>query len=191
MQRRDLDEIAEHVVVADLERFDPGRLGVGRLQAGDDLAAAVAQAPMLIEIGVGAVTDEAAVARVDGKGVVQRARQRLLDLRRSGGQAFGNAHELARQAERLAGAQQLRRQIVSGDDRIADRAEIARAAAPERQPGERAGEVGRGLQRFAQIVAQARPVGEIGHRVETRVQGRRIGRAGCRGGWPARARRRR
>ena len=51
MQRGDLDEIAEHVVVADLQRFDAGRLGVSRLQAGDDLAAAVAQAPVLIEIG--------------------------------------------------------------------------------------------------------------------------------------------
>ena len=51
MQRGDLDEIAEHVVVAHLQRFDAGRLGVSRLQAGDDLAAAVAQAPLLVEIG--------------------------------------------------------------------------------------------------------------------------------------------
>ena len=42
VQRRDFDEIAEHVVVADLERLDAGRLGVSRLQPGDHLAAAVA-----------------------------------------------------------------------------------------------------------------------------------------------------
>ena len=79
MQRGDLDEIAEHVVVAHLQRFDAGRLGVSRLQAGDDLAAAVAQAPVLIEIAIGAVPDEAAVARIDGKRLGERRRKRLLD----------------------------------------------------------------------------------------------------------------
>jgi hypothetical protein len=104
----DLDEIAEHVVVAHLQRFDAGCLGVSRLQAGDDLAAAVAQAPVLIEIGIGTVADEASVARVDRKGFGKCCRQRLLDMRRSGGKTFDNAHKLARQPECLAGAQELR-----------------------------------------------------------------------------------
>ncbi len=175
MQRRDLDEIAEHVVVADLERFDPGGFGISRLQTGNHLAAAVAQAAMLIEIGIGAAPDEAAVARIEGKRFVQRPRQRLLDLRRRGGQTFGNAHQLARQAEHLAGAQQLRGKVVSGHNRRTDRAEIARPPSSKRQPRQRAGQVGSGLQRVAQIVPQARLVGEIGDSVETRVQDRRIG----------------
>ncbi len=44
-----LDEIAEHVVVPDLQRADAGLAGVARLQAGDDPAALVAQRPRLVE----------------------------------------------------------------------------------------------------------------------------------------------
>ncbi len=78
--RGDLDEIAEHVVVADLERLDGGRLGIGRLQAGDDLAAAVAQFPLLVEICARAVADETAVACIHGQALGQRSGKRLLDL---------------------------------------------------------------------------------------------------------------
>ena len=41
--RGDLDEIAEHVVVPDLQRLDAGLVGVARLQRGDHLARFVAQ----------------------------------------------------------------------------------------------------------------------------------------------------
>ena len=47
--RGDLDEIAEHVVVPDLQRADAGRLGVARLQRGDDAARFVAQRARLVE----------------------------------------------------------------------------------------------------------------------------------------------
>src|SRR6185369_1130369 len=36
--RRDVDEIAEHVVVTDLQRADSGPLGIAHLQGGDDAA---------------------------------------------------------------------------------------------------------------------------------------------------------
>ena len=78
----DLDEIAEHIVVAHLQRFDAGGVGVGALQAGDDLAAAVAEAAVLIEIPVEAIADEAAVALVHGKLVGERRAERLLHRRR-------------------------------------------------------------------------------------------------------------
>jgi hypothetical protein len=42
--RRHLDEIAEHVVVPDLQALDAGLVGVARLQRGDDAARGVAQA---------------------------------------------------------------------------------------------------------------------------------------------------
>ena len=42
--RRDLDEIAEHVVVADLQSANLRLVGVARLQRGDDAARLVAQA---------------------------------------------------------------------------------------------------------------------------------------------------
>jgi hypothetical protein len=41
--RRDLDEIAEHIVVADLKAFDAGRFGVARLQRRHHAARFVAQ----------------------------------------------------------------------------------------------------------------------------------------------------
>ena len=59
---RHLDEEAEEIVVLDLELADAGLLGVAGLQGGDDLAGVVAQRPRLVERGVVAGADEAAVA---------------------------------------------------------------------------------------------------------------------------------
>ncbi len=63
----DLDEIAEHIVVPDLQGLDAGRVGITSLQARDELAAAVAKISLLVEIGAEFLADEAAVALVDGK----------------------------------------------------------------------------------------------------------------------------
>ena len=62
MLRCDFDEIAEHVVVADLERLDGGRVGIPRLHRGDDEAGGVAEITALVERGLIAFLDEAAVA---------------------------------------------------------------------------------------------------------------------------------
>ena len=75
----DLDEIAEHVVVAHLQRFDAGRVGVTRLQPGDHLAAAVAELAMLVEIAIEAIADEAAVALVERQLVGERGGKIVLD----------------------------------------------------------------------------------------------------------------
>ena len=66
MVSADLDEIAEHVVVPDLQGFDAGRVGVAALQAGDEMPAAVAEVSLLVEIGAELFSDEAAVALIDG-----------------------------------------------------------------------------------------------------------------------------
>ena len=47
---RHLDEIAEHVVVLDLERADAGLLGIARLQTDDHVAGVVAQLARGIEV---------------------------------------------------------------------------------------------------------------------------------------------
>ncbi len=60
--RGHLDEIAEHVVVPDLQAAHAGRLGIARLQGGDDAARLVAQGARLVERRVVAVAHEAAVA---------------------------------------------------------------------------------------------------------------------------------
>ena len=63
----DLDEIAEHVVVPDLERADAGFLGIARLQGGDHAAGFVAQRARLVEARVVAFAHEAAVALEGGQ----------------------------------------------------------------------------------------------------------------------------
>ena len=85
-----LDEVAEHVVMAHLQRLDAGRLGIGRLQSGDDLARAVAELALLVEIGARAVTDEASVARIDRQALGERSSQRLLDAEGSGLETLRN-----------------------------------------------------------------------------------------------------
>ena len=59
---RDVDEIAEHVVVADLQALDGGVIGVARLHRGDHETGGVAQIARLVEGGVIALADKTAVA---------------------------------------------------------------------------------------------------------------------------------
>ena len=61
MLRGDLDEIAEHIVVADLQALDAGVLGIARLHRGDDEARGVAQIAGLVERGLIAFANETAV----------------------------------------------------------------------------------------------------------------------------------
>ena len=76
--------------MAHLQRLDAGRLGIGRLQSGDDLARAVAELALLVEIGARAVTDEASVARIDRQALGERSSQRLLDGEGSGLETLRN-----------------------------------------------------------------------------------------------------
>ena len=64
---------------------------------------------------------------------------------------------------------------VGGADGVPHGAEIAWTATPKRKPRKRAGEIGDGLQRAAQVAPQTRLIGKIGHRIETRIHRRRIG----------------
>ena len=71
---RDLDVVAEDAVVADLERGDAGARALPLLHLGDHLLARRRDAPQVVELGVDAVADVAAVAR---------QRRRLVDERRA------------------------------------------------------------------------------------------------------------
>ena len=73
--RGHLDEIAEHVVVPDLQRAHAGRVGVARLQRRDHAAGFVAQRARLVERGVVACAHEAAVALEVRQLVGERGRQ--------------------------------------------------------------------------------------------------------------------
>ncbi len=63
MRCRDLDEIAENVVVTNLERCDARRGGITRLQVGDHAPALVTQHPELVELGRITRRHEAAIPR--------------------------------------------------------------------------------------------------------------------------------
>ena len=75
VRRRRLDEVAEHVVVPDLQRPDPAPPHVLGLQLGDDPAPLVAQPPRLVELRVVARRDEAAVAHQQRRLGDQRRRR--------------------------------------------------------------------------------------------------------------------
>ncbi len=59
---RDLDVVAEHAVEADLQRLDAGARPLGGFELGDHLLAGAADPAQLVELGVDAVADHAAVA---------------------------------------------------------------------------------------------------------------------------------
>ncbi len=62
MLRRHLDEIAQHIVVPDLETLDAGIIRVARLHRGDDEARGVAQAAGLVQRRLIVLAHKAAVA---------------------------------------------------------------------------------------------------------------------------------
>ena len=74
--RGDVDEIAEHVVVPDLQRPDARGLGVAHLKRGDDAARFVAQRSRFVERRLVARADKAAVAAERGQ-FVGRARAQV------------------------------------------------------------------------------------------------------------------
>ena len=60
---RDLDVVAEHPVVADLQRVDPGARALRFFHLGDPLLAGTADAAQLVELRIHAVAHGAAVPR--------------------------------------------------------------------------------------------------------------------------------
>ena len=63
--RGHLDEIAQYIIVPNLERFDAGLLGIVRLQLGDDFLRVIAQLAMIIEFLRISRFDEAAIAGIE------------------------------------------------------------------------------------------------------------------------------
>src|SRR6056297_4307622 len=87
MRRRGLDEVAEHVVVPDLERGDSARLPVLRLKARDHPPAFVAQPAGRVEGRLYPEGDEPAIAgkmrRLFEQHRLQPVEQRILPDKRS------------------------------------------------------------------------------------------------------------
>ncbi len=57
----DLEVVAEYLVEADLQRVDAGALALPRLQAGDEVHRAIAEGAQLVQLGIEARADDAAV----------------------------------------------------------------------------------------------------------------------------------
>ena len=87
---RDLDVVAEHAVVADLQRRDAGARALALLHLGDDLLAGAADRAQLVELRVDAVAREPAVARQRRRIVERASLDRVADV--------GEIVELARRA---------------------------------------------------------------------------------------------
>src|SRR3546814_15405980 len=68
-----LDMLAEHAIVADLERGDAGSLAILRFEGGDRLAPVAGRLAQRVERGVIAFGDIAALRRVDRRRLDQRA----------------------------------------------------------------------------------------------------------------------
>ena len=157
----------------DLEAPDSGLRRVVGLQPGDHPPALVAELPRLVELGVVAVADEAAVALQMRQVECQRRAEALArapagsaERRRDRGELLPAAGPLGQHAEHHG------RRV----EPVADRGEVARAAAVEHQPRQRPGEVGRGGERLARSSRRRRLGQHPRDRVEPAVDLRDIGR---------------
>ena len=161
--RGDLDEVAEHVVVADLQALDAAIVGVARLHRGHHEARGVAQIAGLVERGLEAFADEAAVALLQRQLVGECAGKSAGQVARRPAQRVHRRRDVGRQ---VADRAEPRQHLVGGEHAVAKGCEIARAAAADREPRQCARHVGRGLQCRADVVAHAAVGDEHRDRIE-------------------------
>ena len=171
---RDLDEETQHGVVPDLEALDPGFSHVARLQLGDQPPALVAQAAQLVQLLPVALGDEAAVAnrerQIRGQRCVQQPDEFAVLA-----QVLHCSGDAGRRRTAQAGVGGEITQVAGGRERVADRREIARAAAAQRDPRQRALRVRTALQGFTHGGAQPLAIDEHADHVEPPVDSHRIG----------------
>ena len=191
--------VAQHAIMFDLQRLDLGFRTVARLQTGNHAAAFAAQLARLIKRCVIAVAHEPAIARQNWQCITQRDLQSLDQLRQTlrhfiraeacqrgqhqaylVGQISGRTHLRQPRAHRLAAVQANRECL-----------QIARAAARQHQPAQRAHHIGQVFKLPAHIFARGVFVDKKPHRPMPRAN---FGHIAQRGGQPvsqfARARRR-
>ena len=144
--RGHLDEIAEHVVVPDLERAHAGLVGIARLQRRDHAAGLVAQRARLVERRVVARAHEAAVALEQRQLVGERAPQAPARSRASGRRsAAATVRDLRRRIAASASSSRRERRRQPRCRRGWRRGRAGRRG-PTDQPRQRAREVGRASQ---------------------------------------------
>jgi len=170
MGRRHLDEIAQHVVVLDLEGGDPGHLPVLALQTGDQPAAFVAQRAQLVQPGIVPPGDEVAVACDEGRIGGQR-RVQLVHQGGMGAQAFRRRREAPWHLLQRGDVRRFDEaaQLPGGGQPVADGRQVARPAPADAKAGQCAFDIRAGFQAGAQVAAQPLPVVEEFHHVQPLV----------------------
>ncbi len=171
--RGDFDEIPQHVVVLDFEGGNAGRRGDAALQFGDGLTAFVAQLALLVERGRIARRDEAAVARLQRQRLRKRPAQ-ALDQNVVHAKLLAQRGQLGRRRRFRQMRAHPRAQTRGTGQPAADGGEVARPAAAEPEPRQRAFDVGTFAQTGADILAQRRRLDKAGDQVETADNRRNI-----------------
>ncbi len=157
---RDLDVVAEHAVEPDFERVDAGARPLPLFHLGDHLLARSADVPQVVELGVDAVANHAAVAG-QRAGLVD---QRLLD----GGPQHRHVVERRHQARDQRRLQAFEHHAHAGHraQRLFQPDEVARPRDTQRSPRHEPLEVVHGLERVAQLRALDAPERDLLDRVE-------------------------
>ena len=189
--RVDLDEIAEHVVVAHLQRLDAGRVGVARLQPAITCRLPSRSLRCSSRSALEAVADEAAVALVDAAGSSASAASRLCstrpgaDFRRS-----SDAHPALAAGRGAAGAGECAASAASGRRwRRAPRRDRADRRGPTRAAPARGPDPAPRFSSSRSVWRSRGSLGEIGDGVEPGIDGGGIGQRAAEPARQARARR--
>jgi hypothetical protein len=144
---RDLDVVAEDLVVADLERADAGARALARLELGDPALAVVAKRAKLVDLGRVAGADEIALPRARGRRVDERAADEIRELRK-------RIHAIAKSREEptaAIGQALLHRRAPR--ERLAKPDEIARRRRAAADPPGEPLEIAETVERGAEVVA--------------------------------------
>eukprot|EP01136_Pigoraptor_vietnamica_P023031 Opistho-1_new@6302 len=165
MLGRDLDMIAEHAVMLDLERGDAGALLIVGLQRGDGAAATGARVTQIVERGIVPLGDIAAIGGIDRRRGDERALEQV-DQRAMAAQLGRKRGEQCGRFGKLA---ECLTQPPCTVETVAQLAEIARAATAGGEAADGAADIGERPQRGAQIVAQAGLVMEALDEIEPRL----------------------
>jgi hypothetical protein len=173
--RGHFDEIAEDIVVLDLEHANARVLGITHLQRRDHASRFIAERAGLIEDLVITFANETAVAfegrQLSGERGRQFGRQHAIRLAAGlhrGGHLGGFFLEGRKPTGKFSGGQYA----------VANGGKIARSATADGQSRQRAGKIRRGVQAGARFRARRRIAGKAGDRVEPFCNLRRIGQRG-------------
>ena len=160
VRSRHLDVVAEHAVVADLERGDARSRALGLLHFGDALAASTADAAQVVQFRIHAIADCAAIAGLRRRVVRDGRGDLLADL--------GHVVHLADEApdERRLHLGQRHAEAWDGDQRQPQRHQVARAGGPERRSRDEAFDVMDVFQDVPELAAIRRPKRQLLDRVE-------------------------